>query len=101
MIVGALTFWRKERVDESIFDPSSPLYSPPTVTKEPNTALLFTSAGVLAAGAIVYYIISPGESDYYNFVNKFNQVSPNKKMEWKVGLAANHNLIGLNFALAF
>lgn len=97
LVIGGLTFLQK---DKDFFKPGEAFYE--NNRKEPNMAVIGAGLGVYLVGGIIGLLVSPGESDIYNFINLHNKNNPHKKMDWEIGF--NHNKrqeFGLKLTMKF
>ncbi len=81
MIVGGLTFWQ---LNDDLYEPGHPFYKPNA--KKANPGLIIAGGLVYIVGGAIGLFTGPREEDIYNFVNKYNRNSEDKKMDWQIGL---------------
>ena len=102
MLLGSLTFLRKNEIETSIFFSGITFYKPPKEVKTTNTALLATGSVLMLTGTIIGMLLYPKEQDIYDFINLHNRNSTDKKIDWKVRLNCTHEqTLGLAVQLRF
>jgi hypothetical protein len=70
--------------------------------KEPNKGMVFAALGVYIAGGLAARLLYPGEERIYNFLNLHNRNSPNRKLDWEIGLNVFENMEpGLKLSMKF
>ncbi len=66
-----------------------------------HAGLLLRGIGVMGLGMLAAVPIQPSRSDYMNFINKSNSLTPDNQLRWQVGFDVHENAKKDNNVLAY